>query len=482
MTPHHSRTALQQELYRLWGYQDFRSPQGEVVQALLNGQDALIVLPTGAGKSLCFQLPALLQRGLTLVISPLVALMENQVAELQAKQLPAATLHSELSTAAYRQVLGRLHQLRLLYIAPETLLSDRLWSALVQPGLQINGLIIDEAHCLVQWGDTFRPAYRRLGAVRAALLAPRPLGTRIPIAAFTATADPAAQRLLCQILQLQQPQQFVTNPHRPNLHLAVQTVWTPRGRDQLLRRYLDRHRGQSGLIYVRTRQDARNLAAQLTQEGEKTAPYHAGLSAPARRRLETQWLEGDLRSVVCTCAFGMGINKPDCRWVVHYQQPLLLSEYLQEVGRAGRDGLDAQALMLVCEPTGWLYPDDRQRQQHFLRQLHQLGRRAQQLERQIPLQGSLADLGHLDQAELVLALWQSQGRLSWSSPFVFQRRPLGGEPVTPGRPGMERACTQMRKYATSRDCRWQYLLRAFGFGHLGPDWQCGHCDRCKTRR
>jgi ATP-dependent DNA helicase RecQ len=463
---------VKSELQRIWGYPDFRSPQGEIVQSLLAGQDSIVVLPTGAGKSICFQLPALMQSGLTIVISPLVALMENQVAELHLKNLPAATLHGEVPAGQYQDTLKNIDRLRLLYVSPETLLSDRLWSVLLRPNLQINGLILDEAHCLVQWGETFRPAYRRLGAVRPALLAVRPAGTKLPIAAFTATADPDAQKVLRQTLQLQQPQQFAANPHRPNLHLTLQTVWTPRGRDRQLRKFIDRYPSQSGLIYVRTRQDAEDLAQQLAQQGEKTAAYHAGLGARQRRQLEAQWLSNELRFVVCTCAFGMGINKPDVRWVAHYQSPLLLSEYIQEVGRAGRDGLPSTALMLVCEPTGWLYPEDRQRRDRFLAQLGQLDLQAKQLEKKIPLTGTISGLRQFPQAEIALALWQSQGRLEWLSPFNFQRTPALS------RPRPRRAYTQMQEYANTRSCRWQYLLVAFGFKSQGPNWCCGHCDRC----
>jgi ATP-dependent DNA helicase RecQ len=469
------------KLKQIWGYSDFRSPQGEIVQALLAGQDALIVLPTGAGKSICFQLPALFQKGLTLVISPLVALMENQVQELLAKGLPAAALHSELPPAKQRQVLQAIQsqQLRLLYLSPETLLNDRLWSLLIQPQVQINGLILDEAHCLVQWGETFRPTYRRLGAVRPALLANKPAGTKMPIAAFTATADPKAQATITQVLRLQQPTQFLINPHRPNLHLTVQTVWTPRGRRQQLRKFIDRHPQQVGLVYVRTRPDAEELAAWLNQLGLQTTAYHAGLSPQQRRQVEQQWLNDQLKFVICTCAFGMGINKPDVRWIAHFQSPLLLSEYVQEIGRAGRDGLPAEALMLMCEPTGWLYPEDQQRQQFFVTQLRQLELEAKQLATKIPMTGELAAISRqFPKAELALALWHRQGLLEWTSPFHYRRLASKKNQTSPP---IDR---QMLEYASTKNCRWQYLLKAFGFTEQGQNWRCGHCDRsgCSVNR
>ena len=208
---------------RIWGYDDFRPPQGEIIKSLLDHKDALIVMPTGGGKSICFQLPALLKTGLTLVISPLVALMENQVQELQDLHLPAALIHSQLMPQQRRKTLHLVeqNQLRLLYLSPETLLSSPVWSVISQPHVKINGLILDEAHCLVQWGDTFRPAYRRLGAIRSTLLNLKPTDQKIAIAAFTATADPDAQNTIKQVLQLENPQQFLLSPYRSNLELNI---------------------------------------------------------------------------------------------------------------------------------------------------------------------------------------------------------------------------------------------------------------------
>ncbi|HSM83590.1 MAG TPA: RecQ family ATP-dependent DNA helicase, partial [Nodosilinea sp.] len=339
-----------QAFQRIWGYDDFRPPQDAIVKALLEHRDLLVVLPTGGGKSICFQLPALLQTGLTLVVSPLVALMENQVQDLQARALPAATLHSQLPPPQRRKTLQALEQgtLRLLYLSPETLLSPPVWERLCQPQLRLNGLILDEAHCLVQWGETFRPAYRRLGAVRQALLACRPAGSTLPIAAFTATADPVAQTVLREVLQLQSPQVVRLTPHRPNLNLRVRAVVSEGQRRGALNRYLQAQGHQAGLVYVRTRKASEALAEQLRQR-YRVAPYHAGLGSCDRRRIEADWMADNLQFVVCTSAFGMGISKGNTRWVVHYQAPCTITEYVQEVGRAGRDGKPAQALTLVSE-------------------------------------------------------------------------------------------------------------------------------------
>ena len=464
---------VQAKLQQVWGYTNFRPPQGEIVQALLARQDALVVMPTGGGKSICFQLPALLETGLTLVVSPLVALMENQVQELQQRRLPVALLHSELASQQTRKTLWLLEtqKLRLLYLSPETLLSRSVWERLCRPELVINGLILDEAHCLVQWGDSFRPAYRRLGAVRPALLAQKPKASQIAIAAFTATADPQAQTTIQQVLGLQSPQVFLHSPYRANLYLGMQIAWSPRGRRQQLWRFIQTHPG-SGLVYVRTRAASEELAGWLLQQGYKTAAYHAGLGAEARRQIEADWLAGRLPCVICTSAFGMGINKPDVRWVVHFHLPLLLSEYVQEVGRAGRDGKSARALALVSEPTGWLDSEDRQRQQFFQTQMRQQQQRAQTLVQQIPTAGEVtAVTRQFRQAEMALALLHSAGQLTWLDPFHYQIAPKARVPLAEAT-----AHQQMERYLRSHSCRWNSLLDAFGFGS-GSD--CGHCDRCR---
>ncbi len=465
---------------KIWGYDTFRPPQGEIVQCLLAKQDALIIMPTGGGKSICFQLPALLQTGLTLVVSPLVALMENQVQELRQRQLPAALLHSELPAFERKRTLQMLDRLRLLYLSPETLLNPAVWECLCQPELAINGLILDEAHCLVQWGDTFRPAYYRLGAVRSALLKTKPAGTMLAIAAFTATADPQAQQTIQRILCLQRPQCFRLNPYRDNLHLRIQTVYTPRQRRQQLLGFIRARPSQAGLVYVRTRRDSEDLADWLASQGYQTAAYHAGLAAPDRRAIEQAWLTGATQFVVCTCAFGMGINKPDVRWVVHFHVPLLLSEYVQEIGRAGRDGERSQILALVSEPTGWLDPSDKERQQFFEKKLQTQRRIAQQLATQLPKQGEVSTVSRqFKDGALALAWLHGTGYLHWQDPFHYvlrstkqraEQEDLGNFDAS--------AARQMTNYLHTSQCRWRYLLHSFGFTHEASTMRCGHCDNC----
>ena len=449
------------EFQRIWGYPDFRKPQDDIVRALLTHRDVLVVLPTGGGKSICFQLPALLQSGLTLVISPLVALMENQIQELREKDLAAAALHSQMPAPQRRRVLKAIDQgvLRLLYVSPETLLSPPLWERLCQPQLQLNGLILDEAHCLVQWGETFRPAYRRLGAVRQALLQSRPEGTTLPIAAFTATADPTAQKILRQVLGLESPQVVRLNPHRPNLHLRVQPVFSTGQRKSLILQYLKQHPHQAGLIYVRTRRDSETLAAWLQSKGYRVAPYHGGLAGGERRRIEADWIEDRLQFVVCTSAFGMGVNKPNTRWVVHYQAPCTITEYVQEVGRAGRDSKPATALTLVSERTGWLDSSDRQRAQFFEAQTKTLQQKAQTLVGQIPTTGDIREISEQFQHGAISLSWlHSTGQLEWLDPFHYRLSHQARVQPTP----QASASQQMYDYLHSR-----YLSLA---GTTGEVW------------
>ncbi len=469
------------EFQRIWEYEDFRPPQGEIVRCLLQKQDALVVMPTGGGKSICFQLPALLQTGLTLVVSPLVALMENQVRELQERQLPAASLHSELPRSQRKQTLSLLkhNRLRLLYVSPETLLSQPVWETISQPQFLVNGLILDEAHCLVQWGETFRPAYRRLGAVRSSLLKTKRSGTQIPLAAFTATADPQAQRIVCETLKLRSPQRYLLNPYRDNLALNVQVVWTQRCRRDRLLNSIRSRLNQSGLVYVRTRKDSEIIAEALQEKGLRTAAYHAGLSPPQRREIEAAWLDNTLQFVVSTSAFGMGINKNNVRWIVHFQAPLLLSEYVQEIGRAGRDLQPAAALTLVSEPTGWLEPQDKQRRNFFEAKARSQQQKGIQLAKRLPQTGDVREISQqYKDGAIALSLLHSRGQLVWLDPFHY-RIDFSNSSVDERR---DRSGRDMVNYLYTRRCRWQFLLEAFGFAKEAKVMQCGKCDRCLQKR
>ena len=474
---------VKDKFQQVWGYEDFRPPQGEIVQALLSGKDALIILPTGGGKSICFQLPALLQTGLTIVVSPLVALMENQVNQLKQLGLSGALLHSELPKTERKRTLNAIaqQQLSLLYLSPETLLSLPVWEIISRPQITITGIILDEVHCLTQWGTTFRPAYRRLGAVRRGLLQHKPPETRIAIAAFTATADPQAQQEIARVLELDRPKTFLISPYRDNLSLNIKTVWTPRGRKQQMLRSIQAHQNQSGLVYVRSRRDSQTLAAWFKSLDYSVAAYHAGLITSDRRNIERDWITGKLQFVICTSAFGMGIDKPDVRWVIHYHAPELLAEYIQEVGRGGRDGKSATALTLISEPTGWLDPEDKQRSKFFNRKLEQQYRQAQQIVKQLPDRGAIATIkSQFPQGEIALGILHSLGLVSWQDPFHYRLRAsdLASSQLATSQ---KRSQQQMQQYLRTKQCRWQYLLQAFGFTKEARGFKCGSCDNCRNQ-
>jgi ATP-dependent DNA helicase RecQ len=342
--------------------------------------------------------------------------------------------------------------------------------------VKINGLILDEAHCLVQWGTTFRPAYRRLGAVRPALLKNKPSQTKIAIAAFTATADPQTQKTIRETLQLQKPKTFLNLPYRPNLHLQVRTVWTPRGRKQQTLHFIQTKERQAGLVYVRSRRDSEELAQWFKSLQFSTAAYHAGLSGNQRREIENNWLIGKIQFVVSTSAFGMGINKSDVRWIIHFQAPYLLSEYLQEIGRGGRDGKPAEALTLVSEPTGWLNPEDKNRDRYFSQQLQQKYLQAKQIAKQIPPSGNIEQIAkQFPDGEIALAILHSLGQVYWQDPFNYQKR----SPATVNSFLNQQSWQQqMQKYLQTRQCRWQFLLTAFGFQQQAIGFRCNHCDNC----
>lgn len=479
---------LKNNLKKYWGYEDFRYPQAEIITAILSKKDCLVVMPTGGGKSLCFQLPALLQQGLTLVISPLVALMENQVQELRQKNLPASILHSEVPKRDRTSTLNLLEnqQLRLLYLSPETLLSPPIWKIIAHPSLIINGLILDEAHCLAQWGDSFRPAYLRLGTIRPSLMQSKPNHPQIAIASFTATADKNTQQVIKEYLQLEKPEKFLLSPYRDNLQIKVKTIWTPRGRKQELINYIKKNKQKSGLIYVRTRKDSQNLAQLLNELGYPNQAYHGGLEARIRRTIEKDWLEEKIKFVVCTSAFGMGINKPNLRWIFHYQAPLLLSEYIQEIGRGGRDGKLTEAITLISEPTGWLNPEDKQRSQYFLQRQIKQYQQALRLINQLPLEGNIANL-HGD-TPLFLSILHFSRQLRWLDPFHYQITPNNSKKaLTEGAASQiaslsdkQRKLVQLtQEYMTTKNCRWAFLLKAFGFLQT-DNFRCGKCDNCQS--
>jgi len=328
--------AVQDILRKTFGFSAFRPGQDEIVSAILGGSDVLAVMPTGSGKSLCYQLPALLRGGLTVVVSPLIALMRNQVAQLRGYGVPAAALNSSNDQSENRAVLESLAraELRLLYVAPERLLKPETLELLKRAKATM--LAVDEAHCISQWGHDFRPEYAALGTV------PDALG-QVQTVAFTATADAATRADILQKLFGKAPAVFVHGFDRPNLRLAMQAK--AGGRKQILD-FVKNHEGQSGIVYCASRRKTEEISEYLRGEGVKALPYHAGMEPTARSRNQDAFLQEDGVVMAATVAFGMGIDKPDVRFILHADMPANVESYYQEIGRAGRDGLPADTLTL----------------------------------------------------------------------------------------------------------------------------------------
>ncbi len=333
--------AARECLRRHFGYAAFRGVQEEVIAAVLGGHDVLALMPTGGGKSLCYQIPALILPGTALVVSPLVSLMDDQVGALRRRGIAAAAVHGSLGNAALQRNLAAAAagELRLLYVAPERFGSPRFRDLL--PTLRVSIFVVDEAHCVSQWGQGFRPAYLSLGQVRARL--------RRPAIALTATATPEVRSDVVRLLRLRGPRVFAGGFDRANLTWFAAAVGDEREKDARLAARLHRlRRGGPGcaVVYASTRRSVDALADFLVRRGVRAAGYHAGLDAERRRRVQERFTSGRLEAVVATSAFGMGIDKPDVRLVLHHQLPGSLEAYYQEAGRAGRDGRPAECVLL----------------------------------------------------------------------------------------------------------------------------------------
>jgi ATP-dependent DNA helicase RecQ len=329
-------TDLRAILHDVFGYPDFRPGQEEIVRAVLSGEDVLAVMPTGAGKSLLFQLPAIAREGLTIVVSPLIALMRDQVAQLTRLGIEAGSLNSTNDADEKRRIAAAVREgrMRLLYASPERLCQDSTaeWLARSNVGL----LAVDEAHCLSQWGHDFRPEYKLLGGVRERL-------GGVQTIALTATADVATRDDIIASLFDRVPHVVVQGFDRPNLRLAMEPKANTRR--QILS-FLQRHPDESGIVYCATREDTERLAKHLTDKGLRALPYHAGMAAEDRARHHDVFLQEDGVVMAATVAFGMGIDKPDVRFVAHAALPRSIEAYYQEIGRAGRDGAPAETLTL----------------------------------------------------------------------------------------------------------------------------------------
>lgn len=398
-----------------FGFSSFRPGQEAVVRDALAGRDLLAIMPTGGGKSLCFQLPAVLQPGITLVISPLIALMQDQVRLLQDNGIPATYINSSLeqSEVSTRLRAAAQGEYKLLYLAPERLLQTGFFDGVLTRlvgGRGVSAFVVDEAHCVSEWGHDFRPEYRQLAALRHR-------HANIPLFAFTATATPRVRDDIIKQLALREPSIHVASFNRPNLYYAVRPK-NKRTYDELLTRA---KQGDSGIVYCQSRKRVDELALQLQSDGVSALPYHAGLDAEQRRRNQEAFIRDDARIIVATIAFGMGINKPDVRWVVHYDLPRSLESYYQESGRAGRDSDPADCILYF----------------------------------------SAADIR--------------------TGEFLIQQKvdPDTGMPLEEEQRLARQQLRQVISYAESTECRRGIQLRYFG-EVLGGS--CGNCDNCRSPR
>jgi ATP-dependent DNA helicase RecQ len=398
-------------LKRTFGFDAFRPGQEAVVCDVLAGRDVLALMPTGGGKSLCYQLPAVLQPGVSLVVSPLIALMQDQVRQLQDNDIAATFINSSIDPAEIsRRTAGLLRgDYKLVYLAPERLVLGEFLDgplSLLGAGPGINAFVIDEAHCVSEWGHDFRPEYRQLSALRRR-------HPQVPILAFTATATPRVRTDIIAQLALRHPAVHLSSFNRPNLFYRVR----PKAKHSYHEMLARARAGGAGIVYCLSRRRVDELTLQLTSDGIRVRPYHAGLDAHMRRDNQDAFIRDDVQVIVATIAFGMGINKPDVRWVTHYDLPKSLESYYQESGRAGRDG---------------------------------------------------------DPADCTLYFGASDIR---TAEFLIQQKidPVTSEPLENEQRIARQQLRQMLDYAESTECRRAIQLRYFDEVFAGP---CGACDNC----
>ena len=333
---------LSGQLQRHFGFDGFKGPQEEIIKTVLNGTDSFVIMPTGGGKSLCYQLPAMISDGVGIIVSPLIALMKNQVDLVRSyasKDDVAHFLNSTLNKGQQKTVKDDLSngKTKMLYVAPETLTKEE--NIEFFKSLPISFFAVDEAHCISEWGHDFRPEYRRLKEMTDMI------NPNIPIIALTATATPKVQSDILKNLGLRSPAVFISSFNRPNLYYEIQPKINLEQTNKSIVRFIQLHKNKSGIIYTLNRKTTEELAKMLMANGIKAVAYHAGLDSKLRADRQDQFLNEDVHVIVATIAFGMGIDKPDVRFVIHYNIPKSIENYYQETGRAGRDGLEGKCLL-----------------------------------------------------------------------------------------------------------------------------------------
>lgn len=478
-----------QALETHFGFREFRDGQEEIVTALVTGRDALVVMPTGGGKSLCFQLPALMRDGVTLVVSPLIALMKDQVDALERRGIPAGLINSSQTLPEQRDTLNRVRrgEMKLLYVAPERFRAEGFRTAL--DGITIALFAVDEAHCLSQWGHDFRPDYLRLGQALEELGRPQ-------VAAFTATATPAVRRDILETLKLRDPFVSITGFERPNLSLRVRRIEKRREKFELLSDVI--RQWKTGIVYCSTRKNVEEVAEYLQGKRLKVIAYHGGMTDELRKQAQEQFISRRADVVVATNAFGMGIDRPDVRFVVHYDVPGSIEAYYQEAGRAGRDGEQA-----VCELL-FNYPDT-ETQRFFLdgnnpdsRQIRNVYSsllcRSDDQQTVVASIADIADWANESNSMVVSSALSVLARTGYIHRFDVPGQRVRGTRITkPEVSGFdlqldeaalaakkkadEEKLAAMVRFCYDDRCRQQWILRYFG--EAAPD-TCGNCDVCLT--
>jgi ATP-dependent DNA helicase RecQ len=482
----------QPALEKYFGFREFREPQGEVISGILNGQDVFVVMPTGGGKSLCYQLPAILLDGVTVVVSPLVALMKDQVDALAARGLSATLINSTISATEQHQRIRRMREgeFKLVYIAPERFRSRSFLQALGQ--ITIGLFAIDEAHCISQWGHDFRPDYFRLGSVLEELGRPQ-------VAAFTATATPEVRTDIVKRLGLENPSVFVAGFARPNLRFIVTETERESDKYNRLRELVQRHR--TGIVYCATRKRVDQVSQELKSWGIRVVSYHGGIDDAAREEAQNRFTQNDCDVAVATNAFGMGIDRADLRFVVHFEIPGSLEAYYQEAGRAGRDGEPAECELLfnyadtriqdffidgsnpsveLIRNVYLLLRNMANEQGEVERSIHDIAARLDQENNQMAVHSAITILdrhGVIDRYDIpgkrIRGTRLLRGNLR---PYEL---PID---IAALREKEKRDRAKLKRvvdYAYGRECRQKIILRYFGDTDFAA---CGACDRCASMR
>lgn len=475
------RQVIRQIAQETFGYNRLRPGQQEVIKAIVEGDDTLAVMPTGSGKSAIYQIAALLIPGITIVISPLLALQHDQVQAIKEQHIAkAAALNSTISNSQREEIFTELEneQLEFLFLSPEQFNNEEVLAHLVnaKPSL----FVVDEAHCISEWGHDFRPDYLRLGAVIAALGHP-------PVLALTATASPVVRNEIIERLGMQQPQVFVRGFDRPNIWLGVEIFHEESEKLNALIQHIIAAK-KPGIVYAATRKHTEKLAAILQERCIKAAHYHAGMKAAEREQVQAAFMTDELEVIVATCAFGMGVDKSNVRFVFHYDISDSLDSYYQEIGRSGRDGEEAKAILFY-------YADDLQIRRFFasggkidVDEVLQVAEAVQQADEPVNLE-DLQQATDLSQSKITKAVSRLEeveaveilptGEVTKSETEVDQNTSVQAATLAQQRRQqfMRSRLEMMRNYAELHDCRREYLLNYFG---EPVDNKCGFCDNCQA--